>query len=96
MVMGNRPKEHVYIFHGDNARFTTSVYASLEQADVDIKSKQMSGMLTIYPLNETVYDYCVREKLYVKKENISSQFIQGFTSAYLEHYHYKDGCRDDQ
>ena len=94
--MANRPKEHVYIFHGLSARFAASVYESLEQADFDIKLKEMSGLLTIYPLNETVYDYCVRAKLFEEKENVSSKFVQSFTSAYLEHYHYKDGCRDGQ
>ena len=94
--MGNRSKEHVYIFHGTNAQFAASVYSSFELAELDIKLKKMSGLLSIYPLNETIYDYCVRKELFDAKDKTTGAFIQNFTSAYLEHHHYKHGNRLDE
>nr|WP_206170601.1 hypothetical protein [Spirosoma pollinicola] len=50
-------------------------------------------MLTLYPLDTGVYDWSL-EKGYFEAEKEAdpkATFIQRFTTASQEHYHYEDG-----
>jgi len=81
----------VYVFHGDGARFAAAVYSTVEDAKSDIASKRLSGVLTAYPLDQTVYAHVVDAGLFKGKDNPEPRYIQRFTSAALEHYHFEDG-----
>ena len=81
----------VYVFHGEGARFAAAVYSTVEDAKADIGSNRLSGVLTAYPLDKTVYTHVVDEGLFKGKDYADPRYIQRFTSAALEHYHFEDG-----
>ncbi|MGM0554961.1 MAG: DUF7710 domain-containing protein [Myxococcota bacterium] len=85
--------EHVWIFNGAGARFPCAAFRTREQAEEQIRRHQMSGMLTKYPLGTTVYDWAVESGAFEpsRDEQESPEYIQRFSSAHLEHYHYEDG-----
>jgi hypothetical protein len=58
-----------------------------------IKDKSLSGVLTKYPVNVGFYDWCITSGFFtVKYPNQSSpQFIEQFSCASVEHYHFEDG-----
>ncbi|MDF7813831.1 hypothetical protein [Hymenobacter sp. YC55] len=86
----------VWVFHGMGGRFTTGVFTSRQQAEQWIQQHRLSGMLTNYPLNRGVYDWAVQQEFFriTKEEQTTAEFIQRFTSASQEHYHYENGELD--
>jgi len=52
-----------------------------------------SGVLIVYPIDEGVYDWALFNDFFnVKKQaQMEPSFIQQFTSANQEHYHYENG-----
>ncbi len=54
----------------------------------------MSGVLTWYPVGKTVYNHVVDERLFAAKDYADGKFVQSFTSAFLDHYHFEDGKTD--
>jgi hypothetical protein len=85
----------IWIFHGNEAQFCSGVYEELKQAETFIKKYSLSGILTKMPLNKSVYEWTIEKGFFEPKRDYqhSSKFIQNFTSAYLEHYHYQNGKR---
>ena len=83
----------IWIFMGNGAQQPSAVFSALESGEKWIRSKQLSGMLTKYPVNQPLYDYAIRNGWFNPKQEHQSlpQFIQRFTSASLEHYHYDSG-----
>lgn len=89
--MGADRDNFLFVFHGEGAKFASGVYDSLEGAKRSIASHKMSGILTCYPVNETAYDYAVRNEFFQPKPTQSESFVQRFTSASQEHYHFQNG-----
>lgn len=83
----------VYVFHGEKAKFAAAVFTDFVAAEKAIRKDKLSGMLTFYPLNETVFEYTVRKQLFSPSGNENGDYISRFTSAVLEHYHYENGKR---
>ncbi len=85
--------DSVWIFNGENSRFCSSVFTDLEQAKKWIAVNKLSGILTYYPVNISVYDWAIENKYFIAKDekHLSAKFIQGFTSASQEHYHFENG-----
>jgi len=83
----------IWVFHGSGSRFASGVFSSRETATKWIKERALSGVLTAYPLDEGVYDWAVRESVFVIKspEQETSDFVQKFTSASQPHVHFEDG-----
>ncbi|MDO3627653.1 hypothetical protein [Mucilaginibacter sp. BT774] len=83
----------IWVFHGEQGRFSSGVFTSQQIAEEWIKKHKLSGLLTEYPLNKGVYDWALENDLFsIKKDSHkSSQFIQGFTSGSQEHFHYEYG-----
>jgi hypothetical protein len=67
-----------------------------ESAETWIASKQLNGTLTEYPLDIPVYDYAIEMNWFTPKRDDQKlpQFIQRFTSASQNHYHYENGETD--
>ncbi|AUD01004.1 DUF7710 domain-containing protein [Spirosoma pollinicola] len=83
----------IWVFHGEGGRFSSGVFSSKAKAEYWISQHQLSGMLTLYPLDTGVYDWSL-EKGYFEAEKEAdpkATFIQRFTTASQEHYHYEDG-----
>ncbi len=92
----NRDKHEiqtVWVFNGSNANFPSGVFTSRESAETWIATKGLAGILTEYPLDVPVYDYAIAMNWFTPKREDQklSQFIQRFTSASQNHYHYEDG-----
>lgn len=83
----------VWVFVGDKKSFPSAVFSSRQLAEEWIITNALTGTLTAYPLDSGVYDWAVGNGFFhpVKQHHKTSSFIQNFSSAYLEHYHYENG-----
>lgn len=91
-----RPVEsHVWVFSGEGGDFPSGVFRARESAEAWIAKHRLSGVLTCYPLDVGVYDWAIERNLFQPKhgEHASAQFIQTFSSAKQEHFHYGQGHR---
>lgn len=86
----------MWVFNGSGNYLPGGLFLSREEAEKWIRRDSLSGLLTRYPVNKSLYDWAIDQGFFRpnKKEHTSSKFIENFTSAHLEHYHYVDGqCR---
>jgi hypothetical protein len=86
----------VWIFNGEKGRFPSGVFAERESAEKWIKNYNLSGVLTLYPIDEGIYDWAIRNEFF-KPSKVKEQtpdFIGTFSSASQEHFHYVDGQLD--
>lgn len=86
----------VWIFSGERGRFPSGVFTERIMAENWIKEHKLSGVLTLYPLDEGVYEWAIKNKFFnpAKEKEKMPHFIGAFSSASQEHYHYIDGCLD--
>lgn len=79
-----------WVFHGAGGHFTSGVFASQAQAEAFINRYRLTGTLTKYPVGVSAYDWAIQESLFTPKkpEHYEAGFIQRFTTASQEHYHY--------
>lgn len=82
--------EGVWIFQGAGGRLASGVFTSQKQAEEFINLYRLTGILTWYPVGISVYDWAVHQHLFEprKPEHYEASFIQRFTTASQEHYHY--------
>lgn len=75
----------------------SALFSSRENAEELIRKYSLSGVLTRMPLDKSIYDWAVECDFFTprREEQKTNTFIQKFTSAYLEHSHYKNGSRSD-
>jgi hypothetical protein len=85
--------KNIWIFNGANSRFASGVFEDIEEAEKWIDKYKLTGMLTSYPINISVYNWAIENSFFTprKGEHSSSEFIGKFSSASLEHFHYEDG-----
>lgn len=93
--MSNPSLEQVWVFMGEGTVHPCAVFTTLDRAEQWIAKSQVSGILTAYPLDCCVYDWIVQRGAFTPKHpsQTTPKFIQRFSSAYAEHYHYEDGKR---
>lgn len=86
----------VWVFNGAGGTFPAAVLSSRERAEAWIARHELEGTLTRYPIDEQIYEWTVARGAFKPKEEDQpgAGFIQRFSSASLEHYHYDGGaCR---
>ncbi len=85
----------IWIFNGVGSAAPSGVFNDLSSAERWIAEHRLDGMLTRYPLDIGLYDFCVAHALFRPKrpEHSSAAFIGGFTCASIEHFHYENGQR---
>ena len=85
-----------WIFNGSNSRFCSGVFSSKENAENYIKKYNLSGLLTLYPLDESAYDWAINNNFFSPSKDTEKtvEFIQSFTSSSQEHFHYENGDLD--
>jgi hypothetical protein len=83
----------VWVFNGVNGRFPGAIFTSKQLADDWIAEHLLSGVLTLYPLDQSVYDWAISNNFFRPKseKEISPEFIQQFSSASQQHFHYENG-----
>ena len=86
----------VWVFHGECAEICTAVFSDKSTADIWIEQNLLSGTVRKLPIDISVYDWVIKEGFFSPKNEHqkSSIFIQTFTSAYIEHYHYTNGKQE--
>jgi hypothetical protein len=92
--MSNTSK--VWVFSGAGSRFSSGVFIDKDAAMQWISKHKLSGVLTQYPLNQGVYDWAIDNGVFEPKKEYenSPDYIQKFTCAAQEHYHFEDGVLD--
>ncbi|MEP3450095.1 MAG: hypothetical protein ABJN65_05595 [Parasphingorhabdus sp.] len=87
--------ESVWIFQGEDAEFCSAVFKQHADAEIWINEDKFSGILTKYPVDTSVYDWAVQERHFQPDiDNLKAgRFIQNFTTAAQEHFHYQNGNR---
>jgi hypothetical protein len=83
----------VWVFCGNNSTLPVGVFRDLTTAEEWIKKYSLSGVLTEYPLDTSVYDWTIQNGYFDPKHPHQRQpaFIEKFSSAYLRHFHYENG-----
>lgn len=83
-------EKYVWIFNGGKARFPSAVFADRNSAEHWIATHKLKGLLTKYPVGESVYDWVIRNDYFHPKSEgeKESDFIGNFSSGYMEHHHY--------
>lgn len=86
----------VWVFCGSESSFPSAIFIDIEKAELWIKKNKITGVLTNYPLDEDLYSWAIRKEFFTpkKEHEFSSEFIQKFSSASQEHFHYEDGVRE--
>lgn len=88
--------DEIWIFNGDNSRFPSAVFTKQELAENWIYENKLSGILTQYPVNKSVYEWAIENDFFKPAKEIESEseFIQRFTSASQQHFHYENGDKE--
>lgn len=87
----------VWVFNGISSRFPGGIFSSKENAEKWIRDHKLSGVLTLYPIDQGVYDWAVENNMVKpkKEKETMADFIGAFSSASQEHYHYLEGKLDE-
>src|SRR5512147_859701 len=96
LVVATIPGKYLWVFNGARSSFPSGVFTSIKEAEVRISQHGLTGTLTAYPVDELVYDWAIANSLFEprKEDQCSTEFIQKFTTASQEHYHYENGVKD--
>jgi hypothetical protein len=89
--------DSVWVFNG-SADLPAAVFTTRELVEAWIAKHGLSGVLTKYPLDVGVYEWAIGCGAFKPKrpDQSGAQFIGRFSSASLEHYHYRDGVCETQ
>lgn len=85
----------IWIFIGEGMAFPSGVFTTRAAAEAWISAHRLTGVLTRYPVDVGVWDWAVESGSFEPKreEHHTPRFIQSFSSAKQEHYHFEDGHR---
>ena len=86
--------ECVWVFVGAGARLPSGIFTTKEMAIQWVEKYKLTGVLTKYPVDESVYDWAVSSGYFTPKSDKqrTARFIGFFTTAIQEHYHFEDGA----
>ncbi|MEW6735671.1 MAG: hypothetical protein AB1489_30550 [Acidobacteriota bacterium] len=82
----------VWVFNGVRSNFPSAIFSNRELAEDWIKKYQLTGTLTVYPVDISAYEWSIINGYFhpKKDEHFSPEFIGRFSSGH-EHYHYEEG-----
>jgi hypothetical protein len=85
----------LWVFNEEHSNFPGAIFRSKEAAEEWIARHNLSGTLTLYPLDVGVYDLFLDQGWFKPKkpDHYSPRFIGGFTQASQDHEHYENGKR---
>ncbi len=89
-------QDGVWVFNGSRGHLPAAVFKELGSAERWIEENQLTGLLTFYPLDNSLYDFALAKGWFRPKHPYQSEaeFKATFTCASLPHHHYEDGKRD--
>jgi hypothetical protein len=81
----------VWVYNAEKSMFPCAVFDSKRKAIEWITKNKVSGCLTLYPINKSIYEWAIEEQYFVPKkpEHFEKKYIGSFTSAHLEHFHFE-------
>ena len=88
-------RQLVWVFNGANGRFPGGVFTSEVLAEKWIRTNQLTGVITKYPVDVGTFDWA-REQGFLSEKVIKRtepDFIGSFTSAGFDHFHFENGER---
>jgi hypothetical protein len=91
----NADLPHVWLFHGENARFASGVFKDRQTALAWIARHHLTGVLTLYSVGGGCYDLAVEQGRFrpTKPHHGSPSHVAGFSPA-GPHLHVRDGFPD--
>ena len=91
--MKHSNKDSIWVFMGENARHPCAVFTTKELAAKWIAKYLLSGILSEYPLNQSVYHWAVDNGYFSASESLldNPEFISKFSSAHQRHIHFENG-----
>ena len=86
----------IWVFNGVRSNFPSALFYELNDAERWIQQNNLTGILTKYPVDISVYDWAINKRYFQpnNSNHLTPDFIGRFSSAYLEHYHYENGKRE--
>ncbi len=83
----------VWVFLGEGAIHAGAVFEARAEAEKWIEHYRLTGTLTKYPINQSIYDWVIENGYWAPSTPAHERpkYIAMFSSAYLEHSHYFDG-----
>lgn len=89
--------EYVWVFNGKLGHFPSAIFSSKAKALAWIGEKKLTGTLTKYPIDISVYDWTISTGHFTPKNEFqkNARTIENFNSAYMEHYHIENGDISD-
>jgi hypothetical protein len=87
--------EYVWVFNVERSNFPGGIFSTRDGAEQWIRHHRLNGTLTRYPVDRGVYEWAIAGGLFTPKKphHTEPEFIGGFTTASMEHYHYDGGDR---
>lgn len=92
----SEPPEFLWVFSGVGGIFPAALFLDKEVAEEWIRAHFLSGTLTLYPVDQSAYDWAISKGHFTPKKphETSAEFIQCFSSGSQEHFHYNEGMLD--
>lgn len=86
-------KDVIYLFNGQQAKFTSAVFITFEKAKAWVEQHHLSGILIEYPLDTGCYDWAIEQGHFVEFSPIDRApiFIENFISIYQKSWHFAYG-----
>ncbi len=83
----------MYVFIGEGSNFPSGIFTTLLNAKEWIEKHSLNGILNKYPVDMGVYNWAIKENFFTIRNEYQkeSKFIQRFTCASMEHFHFEDG-----
>ncbi len=87
---------YIFVFVGDNSRMPSGIFTEYVKAENWITQNSLSGSLNKLPLDIGLYDWAISEGYFKPKNDYQreAKFIQRFTSASVEHWHFEGGKKE--
>lgn len=84
---------YIFVFVGNNSEMPSGIFTEYTKAESWITQNSLSGSLNKLPLDISLYDWAISEGYFEPKNDYQreAKFIQRFTSASVEHWHFESG-----
>lgn len=92
------PENCIWLFIGD---VPSAAFTKKQKAIKWIETNMLTGVLTSFPLDESCFDWAISKNALtlkpdkIKEKKSDPHFIANCLPASLEHYHFKNGKKED-
>ncbi|AWV97867.1 DUF7710 domain-containing protein [Arcticibacterium luteifluviistationis] len=85
--------EYVFVFIGEGSSIPSGIFSEFGKSKDWIRKNSLSGSLNKLPVDISLYDWAISKNYFEPKRDNQkgSLFIQRFSSASIEHWHFENG-----